>query len=114
MDLKPSKALSIIENGPKSFAGRKVGILVTDGTDRATFDALVKAIEAEKAAYEVIAPTVGGAKASDGKLIEAQQKVGGGPSVLYDAVAVIPSARVALRSLRTLRLKTLSLMHSHI
>lgn len=92
MDLKPSKALSIIENGPKSLAGRKVGILVTDGTDRATFDALVKAIEAEKATYEVIAPAVGGAKASDGNLIEAQQKVGGGPSVLYDAVAVIPSA----------------------
>lgn len=92
MDLKPSRSLSIIKNGPKSFAGRKVGILVTDGTNRKTFDALVQAIEAEKATFEVIAPAVGGAKASDGSLIEAQQKIGGGPSVLYDAVAVIPSA----------------------
>ncbi len=32
-------------------------------------------------------------KASDGTLIEAQQKIGGGPSVLYDAVAVIPSEK---------------------
>ena len=30
---KPSPALSILKNGPKSFAGRKVGALVTDGVD---------------------------------------------------------------------------------
>ena len=40
----------------------------------------------------MVAPTVGGVKASDGSIIEAQQKIGGGPSVLYDAVAVMPSA----------------------
>ena len=91
-DLKPSKALSIALNGPKSFAGRKVGILVTDGTDRPLFDGLKSAIEAEGATLEVVAPTVGGVKASDGSIIEAQQKIGGGPSVLYDAVAVMPSA----------------------
>jgi catalase len=91
-DLKPSKALSITLNGPKSFAGRKVGVLVTDGTDRRLFDALKSAIEAEGATLEVIAPSVGGVKASDGSIIEAQQKIGGGPSVLYDAVAVVPSA----------------------
>jgi catalase len=92
VDLKPSKALSIALNGPKSFAGRKVGVLVTDGTDRPLFDSLKSAIEAEGATLEVIAPTVGGVKASDGSIIEAQQKIGGGPSVLYDAVAVMPSA----------------------
>ena len=32
-DLKPSPALSIQLNGPESFAGRKVGALVTDGVD---------------------------------------------------------------------------------
>jgi catalase len=90
-DLKPSKALSIIQNGPKSFEGRKVGVLVTDGADRAIFDALKSAIEDEGATLEVIALTVAGVKASDGSLIEAQQKIGGGPSVLYDAIAVIPS-----------------------
>jgi catalase len=90
-DLKPSKALSILQNGPKSFAGRKVGALVTDGMDRQIFEALKKAIEAEGAALEVVAPVIGGVKASDGTLIEGKQKIGGGPSVLYDAVAVIPS-----------------------
>ena len=40
---------------------------------------------------EVVAPTVGGVEASDGTRIEADQKIGGGPSVLYDAIAVLPS-----------------------
>ena len=31
MDLEPSKALSIAANPPQTFAGRKVGALVTDG-----------------------------------------------------------------------------------
>ena len=34
-DLPPSAALSIVDNGPAAFAGRKVGALVTDGTDAA-------------------------------------------------------------------------------
>jgi len=90
-DLKPSKALSLALNGPRSFAGRKVGVLVTEGTDGPLFEALKAAVEAERATLEVVAPTVAGVKASDGSLIEAQQKIGGGPSVLYDAVAVMPS-----------------------
>ncbi len=32
-DLKKSPALSILLNGPKSFKGRKLGVLVTDGVD---------------------------------------------------------------------------------
>jgi catalase len=90
-DLKPSKALSIALNAPKTFAGRKVGALVTDGVDRSLLDALKKELEAEGAMLEIIAPTVGGAAASDGTRIAADQKIGGGPSVLYDAVAILPS-----------------------
>ena len=32
-DLPASPALSILANGPDSFAGRKIGVLVTDGAD---------------------------------------------------------------------------------
>jgi catalase len=38
---------------------------------------------------EVIAPAVGGVTLTDGHLLPADQKLGGGPSVLYDAVAVV-------------------------
>jgi catalase len=94
-DLKPSKALSIALNPPETFAGRKVGALVTDGVDRSLLDALRKALELEGATLEIIAPTVGGVEASDGTRVEADQKIGGGPSVLYDAVAVLPSEQGA-------------------
>jgi catalase len=90
-DLKPSKALSIASNPPQTFAGRKIGVLVTEGTDRHLFDAIKKAADAEGVTVEVIAPTVGGVTASDGSHVEAGQKIGGGPSVVYDAVAVLPS-----------------------
>ena len=39
-DLTPSPTLSILKNGPKSFAGRKVGALVTDGVDAGLLAAL--------------------------------------------------------------------------
>jgi len=90
-DLKPSPALSIIKNGPKRFEGRKLGILVTDGTDAKLLAALQSAIKKAGAVTEIVAPAVGGAKADDGSLIVAQQMIDGGPSVLYDAVALLPS-----------------------
>lgn len=90
-DLEPSPALSIVLNGPKRFEGRKLGILVTDGVDATLLKALTSAMTKEKAMVEIIAPKVGGVTASDGSWIMAQQMIDGGPSVLYDAVAVLPS-----------------------
>ena len=90
-DLKKSPALSIILNGPKSFKGRKLGVLVTDGVDSEILNSLKSALEVEGAMLEIVAPKVGGVEASDGSWIEAAQKLDGGPSVLYDAVALLPS-----------------------
>jgi catalase len=86
-----SKALSISLNGPKSFKGRKVGVLVTEGVDQEILDDLQQAFEAEGATVEIVAPTVGGVQSSAGNVIAATQKIGGGPSVLYDAVAILAS-----------------------
>ena len=90
-DLKPSKALSILLNAHETFEGRKVGMLVTDGVDANLVGALQKALAKEGATFEVIAPTIAGVKARDGSIIPANQKIDGGPSVLYDAVAVLVS-----------------------
>jgi catalase len=84
-------ALSIIQNGPDSFEGRKLGVLVSDGSDAALLDALTAAVEANGALIEIVAPKVGGFTTSDGKVRPAKQKVNGGPSVLYDAVAILIS-----------------------
>ena len=90
-ELRKSPALSILLNGPKSFKGRKVGALVTDGVDIDILTALKTALEEEGALLEIVAPHVGGVEASDGSWIAAVQKIDGGPSVLYDAVALLPS-----------------------
>ncbi|HEX5366367.1 MAG TPA: catalase [Acidimicrobiales bacterium] len=90
--LAPSPALSILRNGPDSFAGRKVGALVTDGVDPRLLDDLRTALEAEGAQLELVAPTVGGVDTDGGARIPAHHNVAGGQSVLFDAVAVLPGA----------------------
>jgi catalase len=95
IDLPPSPKLSILENGPDSFKGRKMGLLLTDGSEAASFNALTKALEAEGAVWEVIAPKIGGVVLDDGTAVAAKQKIDGGPSVLYDAVAILPSTEGA-------------------
>ena len=69
--------------------------MVTDGVDSDLVAALKKALDKEGASYEFIAPTITGVKASDGSMIEGNQKIDGGPSVLYDAVAVLISKQGA-------------------
>ena len=90
-DLKPSKALSILLNVHETFEGRKLGMLITDGVDSEVVAGMKKALDKEAASYEFIAPTIAGVKASDGSNVPANQKIGGAPSVLYDAVALLVS-----------------------
>jgi len=90
-DLEASPALSIVERGPKRFEGRKLGILVADGVDAKLLKALTAAVTKEKAVFEIIAPKVGGVTSSDGSFIEGHHMIDGGPSVLFDAVAILTS-----------------------
>jgi len=90
-DLAESPALSIVLNGPETFAGRKLGVLVSDGADASVVEQLLAEVEEEEAQVEFVAPKVGGFLTSDGAKMVADQKLGGGPSVLYDAVAVVVS-----------------------
>ncbi len=90
-DLPPSDLLSILKNPPASFTGRKIGVLVTEGTDAKLLAGIEAAAAAEGASVELIAPTVSGVTLSDGTMKPAHHKIDGGPSVLFDAVAVLPS-----------------------
>ena len=90
-DLPASPALSILAQGPGSFAGRKIGVLVTSGADAGLLAALRSAAADEKANLEIVAPTAGGTDASDGSTLEGKQ-LDGAPSVLFDAVAIIATA----------------------
>ena len=64
-------------------------MLVTDESDAGVLGELFKAAVTNGVTVELVAPKVGGVTLSDGQLVPAQQKIDGGPSVLYDIVAVL-------------------------
>ena len=91
-DLDVSPALSIVTNRPQRFEWRKLGILVTDGVDAKLLNALKAAVIKAGGSCEIVAPNVTGAEADDGTLIGVDEMIDGGPSVLFDAVALLPGA----------------------
>ncbi len=88
-NLNVSDALSMMKNPPQGIAGRRFGIIVGEDANAGILNALTQAIRHAKATYTVIAPCISGVKLSDGTLMLAQERLGGAPSVLFDAVAVV-------------------------
>ncbi|MBP9838371.1 MAG: catalase [Proteobacteria bacterium] len=89
--LTESPALSILQNGPSSFTGRKLGVIVTDGSQAELVNYLSRLSKAEKFSIEIITPEVGGVKLNDNRWVDGHQNIDGAPSVLYDAVLILAS-----------------------
>jgi catalase len=90
MDLKASPALSIQLNPPASFKGRMMGVMISDGFDGALLAALEKAVDAEGGLVRIIAPRIGGVMCSNDNLHVVTDQIGGAPSALFDAIAILP------------------------
>lgn len=88
-DLPASNALSILKNGPNTFAGRVMGVLIGNGHDGTLLDQLAGAVHAVGGKVKLIAPQVSGSLDDRGNLREAQFSIAAGPSVLFDAVAIL-------------------------
>ncbi|CAM3191206.1 Catalase [Sphingomonas antarctica] len=91
VDMPPSNALSIHKKMKATLEGRVVGILIADGTEAGALKSVVDAVIKAKGKAVIVAPKVGGAKLSDGKLQKADGQLAGMPSQLFDAVAIILS-----------------------
>ncbi len=74
-----------------TLEGRSVAILVNDGSDGRIVAAIRKAALKAGASVKIVAPKVGGAKASDGSMLAADGQLAGTPSVMFDAVALVLS-----------------------
>jgi catalase len=81
----------MLARGVPPLTGRQIGALVTDGSDATTVTALLKAARAAGAKVKIVCPTIGGVTLSDGTKLKADHQLAGGPSVLFDAVAIIAS-----------------------
>jgi catalase len=90
-EMEPSPALSILAKAAPGLVGRKVGALVTDGVDDALLAQLKTAVEAAGAKLAIVAPTITGVVTAGGQMVPADFRIDGGPSVLFDAVALLPS-----------------------
>jgi len=91
VDLDPSPALSIQKNMLETVDGRKIGILIADGSDATALKKLKDAIVKAGAVPFVVAPKIGNTKLSDGKTVKADGQLAGSPSQIFDAVAVLLS-----------------------
>ena len=100
IDLEASPALRIVGKYPDTLKGRKVAVLVADGSDGAAVDAVRKVVEGDGGAIFIVAPKIGGAKLADGSVLAADGQLAGSPSVLFDAVAIILSAEACSQLLK--------------
>jgi catalase len=89
IDLDPSPALSIQRSMKETLDGRKIGVLIADGSDAKALSELLGVITNAGGTPFVVAPMVGETKLSDGSRQKADGQLLGSPSQLFDAVAVV-------------------------
>jgi catalase len=94
-DLPESPPLSIMRSAAQTFAGRRLGVLVTDGVDASFLRQLENEFNDVGATVELVAPAIGGIKSEDGAWIEARKSLATAPSVLFDAVAIVVSPQAS-------------------
>ena len=99
-DLAPSPALSLLAKAQPTLKGRKVGVLVANGSDGGLLKALIGEVQAAGGQVKIVAPTVGGVTGADGTFIEADFQLAGGPSVVFDCIAVLLSSEGAASLVR--------------
>jgi len=90
-DMPPSPALQIIGKMKPTLEGRCIGILVDEGSDTATVDALRKAAQADGAVVKLVAMKVGGVQGKANKRLPIDGQLAGTPSLVFDAVALVLS-----------------------
>lgn len=88
LDMNISKAVQTIGLSPKTLKGRLVGILVAEGSSHSEIEKFEKAAVAAGASVKIVSPNKE-VKLDDGTRIQADERLAGGPSVLFDAIVSI-------------------------
>ena len=93
IEMKPSPALSIQKNMLATLKGRKVGVLFAEGSNGGDIDRMIKQVEKAGGTAFLVAPKLHGTKLENGKELKADGQLAASPSQLFDAVALILSAK---------------------
>ncbi|MFT3699995.1 MAG: catalase [Kofleriaceae bacterium] len=89
VDMEPSPALSVLGKAKPTLQGRKLGILISDGFDATLVTKLRAAAEKAGATVQLVARKVGATKPAKGAAVAADHQIAGGPSIIFDAVALV-------------------------
>lgn len=87
-DMATSEPLQTIGRTPKTLKGRLVGILVAKGSSHEQVKKFEDAVNAQGGMVKIVAPNKE-VELDDGTRIQADERVAGAPSVLFDAVVSI-------------------------
>ena len=93
-DLPTSPAVQTIGLSPKTLKGRQIGILIGEGSSREQIEKFEKAAKAAGASVKIVAPSKE-AVLDEGTRVQADERIAGAPSVLFDAVVSIIMPDVA-------------------
>jgi len=91
--LDKDPALSLYASGEQVLKGRRVALLVADGVNLASVEALRKALTEHGVHPQVFAPHMGTVTTEEGGSLKVDGTLEGNPSVLVDAVAVPEGAQ---------------------
>jgi catalase len=101
IDIALSPSLSILDKAKPTLAGRKLGLLLTDGASAEVLASFRHTAKREGAVVTLIAARVGGVVLDSGDRVPADHALNAAPSVLFDAVALMASERGAATLDRT-------------
>lgn len=88
LDMATSKAVQTIGITPKSLKGREVGMLIAKGSKHSEIKKFEDAINKQGGTVKIVAPSKE-VELDDGTRVQADERLAGGPSVLFDAVVSI-------------------------
>jgi catalase len=90
--MKPSDPLSILKMAAKNqtFAGRKLGVVITNGSDAGLLKTLREAVEGRLGGMVTLVGPTGTVTLSNKDTAQVDEQLPGGPSVLFDAIAILP------------------------
>lgn len=94
IDLPLSDALSILKSPPPT-KGRAIGLVIADGSHKATIDKIKASAKKNGVVIKLIANHVAATKLSDGSEICADESIEGAPSSLFDAIALVLTRETA-------------------
>jgi catalase len=97
VDMSPSPAVGLVGKMKDSLEGRTIGVLIHDGSDARVVQGIRESVARARGNIKIVAMKIGPTKLSNGSMLTADGQLAGTPSVIFDAIAIVLSAKASDR-----------------